>query len=220
MRRIDLAFTIAAALAAAAGAAQAQTPGRSAMENLLAPDKAGLGNPIDTAMASKPTAVASVVNIEGVKGSRLKLTGQVLADIYLGNITRWDAPQIAKLNPGLALPHEQIVVVRRADVSGPTVSFTNYLAGQSQTFREEVGKAGAVKWPVGVAAEGDQGMADTVGKTRNAIGYMDLVSAEHSGLAVARLIDGKSLPQRAVSPKPDLSLRNLSKAGAPTNPAQ
>jgi phosphate transport system substrate-binding protein len=209
---------LAAALAAPYGPSQAQ--GRSPMEDIEAAAKAGLMNPNATAQASAPEAVASVVNLEGVKPGRLKLTGQVLADIYMGNITRWDAPQIARLNPELSLPHEPIVVVRRADVSAQTLNFTAYLAAQSPTFREAVGRTGAVRWPVGVDARGDEGVAETVGRTKNAIGYMAFSSAEQSGLAVARLIDGKTLPQRALSAGPDRRMLDFSKAGAPTNPAQ
>ena len=177
-------------------------------------------NPHETAPAGRPGAVASVVNLDGVKPGRLKLTGAVLAEIYLGKITRWDAPQIATLNPELTLPHAPIVVVRQSDVSAPTLSFSAYLAAQSATFRAEVGKAGAARLPVGLDAKGDDGVAETVSHTRNAIGFMDFASAERSGLAVARLIDGKSLPQRAITPPAQARLLDLSKAGLPMNPAE
>jgi phosphate transport system substrate-binding protein len=219
MARSNLAAPLVLA-AAMLAAAHAQAQGRSPHENPVIALEAGVMNPAEPTAAAKADLVASVVNLEGVKPGRLKLTGAVLADIYLGNITRWDAPQIARLNPELALPHESIVVVRRSDVSGPTLTFAAYLSAQSATFRAEIGKSLATRLPVGVEAQGDEGVAQVVAQTRNAIGFMDFASAQRSGLSVARMIDGKSLPQRGVAAPTQAQVLDLTKAGAPMNPAE
>jgi ABC-type phosphate transport system substrate-binding protein len=211
-------LTLAAALlATACGPALAQ--GRSPLENPMTSQQLAYMNPHEATPGAAPGAVASVVNVEGVKPGRLKLTGAVLADIYLGKITRWDALQITTLNPELTLPHERIVVVRRSDVSAPTLNFAAYLAAQSATFRAEVGKGAAVHWPVGFDAQGDEGVAAMVARTRNAIGFMDFATAERSGLAVARLIDGKSLPKREITAPAQPHVFDLNRPGLPMNPA-
>ncbi len=197
-----LILTALAALAMTGGAAQAQNLVASVKEiargdlaKTAVADKAGFWNDAHTPAFSNE--VSAVVNVEGVKAGRLKLTGPVLADIYLGNITRWDAPQIASLNPGVALPHSPITVVHRSDPSQASQSFTGFLAAQSSTFKNEVGSSPAAAFPVGVGRTGDDGVADVVAKTPGSIGYVDWSFAKTSGLSTARLIDGKTMPVRA-----------------------
>lgn len=197
MARSDLIAAIAATLLAAAGAANADGVGYSS----LSPEaKAALMNPAGAAVrAGEPSVVAAVVNVEGVPSGRLKLTAQALADIYLGNITHWDAPQIASLNPGVTLPHRPITVVHRSDPSGASQAFTGFLSAQSATFRNEVGVSPTASFPVGVGRAGDAGVAEVVAKTPDSIGYVDFGFAQSSGLSTARLIDGRTMPIRAMT---------------------
>jgi phosphate transport system substrate-binding protein len=141
-----------------------------------------------------PIAIGGVVvvaNIDGVHSNRLRLSGPVLADIFLGNVASWDAGEITELNPGLHLPHLPIVVVHRQDGSGTTFNFVNYLSQVSDTWRKQVGTGMLVDWPVGVEAKKNGGVGDTVSRTRGAIGYVELAYAKFFNLAVA-LIKNKS----------------------------
>jgi ABC-type phosphate transport system substrate-binding protein len=190
--RSELLLTAVAALALAAGSAEA-----GGHKNVGLADKAGFKNA--HAGAASADQVATVVNVDGVKAGRLKLTAEVLADIYLGNITRWDAPQITSLNPGVVLPHQAITVVHRSDPSSASQTFTGFLASRSVSFRNEVGAGASAAFPVGVGRSGDAGVADVVAKTPDSIGYVDWGFAKTSGLSTARLIDGKTLPVRAFS---------------------
>ena len=121
-------------------------------------------------------AVVPVYNIPGVKGE-LKFTGQVLADITLGKITKWNDPAIAKLNPGVNLPATDIVVVHRSDGSGTTYIWVDYLAKISADFKKSVGVATSVKWPVGVGGKGNEGVSGLVSQTPGALGYVELIYA-------------------------------------------
>jgi ABC-type phosphate transport system substrate-binding protein len=190
---IDLVLAALASSLALAG----HTQDASSLKNGGFDEKAKLETPF--AGPKGADQVATVVNVEGVKDGRLKLTAQVLADIYLGNITRWDAPQIASLNPGVALPHQAITVVHRSDPSPASQTFTGFLAANSASFRSEVGASASAAFPVGVGRSGDAGVADVVAKTPDSIGYVDWGFAKTSGLSTARLIDGKTLPVRAFS---------------------
>ncbi|HEV2612944.1 MAG TPA: phosphate ABC transporter substrate-binding protein PstS [Noviherbaspirillum sp.] len=118
-------------------------------------------------------AVTPVVNIKGIGPGELMMSGPVLADIYLGKITRWNAPEIAALNPTLKLPAQDIVVVRRSDGSGTTFLFTDYLAKVSPAFKSQVGASTAVKWPVGIGGKGNEGVAAYVQRISNSIGYLE-----------------------------------------------
>lgn len=127
-----------------------------------------------------PEAIGSVVpayNIPGVEAHELKLTGPILADIFRGVITEWDDPRIAELNPGVPLPSQNIVVVHRSDGSGTTFVWTQYLSLISPEWEEEVGFGTSVEWPTGVGAPGNEGVANTVRTTFNAIGYVELAYA-------------------------------------------
>jgi phosphate transport system substrate-binding protein len=124
-----------------------------------------------------PETIGSVVaayNINGVQEKGLRLTGPVLADIFRGEITQWDDPQIAELNPNLPLPSEDIVVVHRSDGSGTTFVWTSYLSEVSPEWNQAIGAGKSVSWPVGLGAPGNEGVANTIQSTPNSIGYVEL----------------------------------------------
>jgi phosphate transport system permease protein/phosphate transport system substrate-binding protein len=127
-----------------------------------------------------PETIGSVVaayNINGVPEKGLKLTGPVLADIFLGGITTWNDPRIQELNPDLTLPSENIVVAHRSDGSGTTFVWTSYLSAISPEWSETVGAGKSVEWPVGLGAPGNEGVANTITSTPNSIGYVELAYA-------------------------------------------
>jgi len=137
-----------------------------------------------------PTVIGGVdiiVNIPGVKPNQLKLTGPILADIYLGNITKWNDKQITALNPDLKLPNLAIAPVHRADGSGTTFVFTNYLGTQSEEWKSKVGSSTSVAWPVGAGAKGSDGVAGTVKQIRGGIGYDESAYAAQNNLVTALL---------------------------------
>ena len=103
--------------------------------------------------------VVPVINLPGLKPGDMKLTGQVLGDIYLGKITKWNDKAIVALNPTLKLPESDIGVVRRADGSGTTFIFTNYLSKANAEWKQKVGEGTAVQWPVGLGGKGNEGVA-------------------------------------------------------------
>ncbi len=117
--------------------------------------------------------VVPVINVKGIAPGTLKLNGQVLGDIYLGKITKWDDAAVKALNPGLALPSEAISVVRRADGSGTTFIFTNYLSKVNAEWKTKVGEGTAVNWPTGAGGKGNEGVAAFVGRLPNSIGYVE-----------------------------------------------
>ena len=121
-------------------------------------------------------AVVPVYNITGVS-SDLKFTGPVLADIYLGKITKWNDPAIVKLNPGAKLPATDITVVHRSDGSGTTYIWVDYLSKLSPEFQSKVGVKTAVNWPIGVGGKGNEGVSGLVTQTPGAIGYVELIYA-------------------------------------------
>jgi phosphate transport system substrate-binding protein len=131
--------------------------------------------------------VVPVVNLSGVAPGQLKLTGPVLADIYLGKITKWNAPEIAALNPGVKLPAEDITVVHRADGSGTSFLFTDYLSKTSPDFKSKVGAGTAVKWPVGVGGKGNEGVAANVQRIKNSIGYVEYAYAKRNKMGHTQL---------------------------------
>jgi phosphate transport system substrate-binding protein len=127
--------------------------------------------------------VVPVVNVQGIEARELKLTGPVVADIYLGRITRWNDPAIAQLNPGVKLPDRAITVVHRSDGSGTTFIFVNYLSKVSPEWKEKVGEGTAVQWPVGVGGKGNEGVASYVQRINGAIGYVEYAYALQNKLA-------------------------------------
>jgi phosphate transport system substrate-binding protein len=134
-------------------------------------------------------AIVPVVNLEGIKPGELVLSGQLLGDIYLGKITKWDDAAIAKLNPKLKLPSDAITVVRRSDGSGTTFNFTDYLSKSNADWKSKVGQGTAVEWPVGVGAKGNEGVAGNISQTKNAIGYVEYAYAKQNKLTYAALVN-------------------------------
>jgi phosphate transport system substrate-binding protein len=131
-----------------------------------------------------PTVIGAVVpsyNIDGVKGS-LTFAPETLAGIYLGRITKWNDPELVKLNPGVHLPDADIVVAHRADGSGTTYVWTDYLSKVSDDWAKSVGKGTAVKWPVGLGGKGNEGVAAIIKNTPNSIGYVELIYALRSDM--------------------------------------
>ena len=151
-----------------------------------------------------PTVVGGdvpVVNLDGVKADDLVLDGPTLADIFLGKITKWDDPAIAKLNPSVKLPSQAIVVVHRSDGSGTTFIFTNYLSKVSPEWQSKVGASTAVEWPVGIGSKGNEGVANNVGQTKGAIGYVEYAYALQNKMASVDMInlDGKKVAPNAAA---------------------
>lgn len=141
---------------------------------------------VDGKLIHVPTVLGAVVPAYNLKGvEELKLTGPVLADIYLGKITRWTDPAIAQLNPGAALPDAPIAVVRRSDGSGTTYAFVDYLCKVSKEFEKRVGRGTAVNWPVGLGGKGNEGVSGLVKQTPGAIGYVELIYAKQNDIAYA-----------------------------------
>jgi phosphate transport system substrate-binding protein len=140
-------------------------------------------------------AIVPVVNVEGVKAGDLVFDGQTLAEIYLGKITKWDDPAIKKLNPNAKLPSAAISVVHRADGSGTTFNFTNYLSKVSADWKSKVGEGTAVEWPVGVGAKGNEGVSANVGQAQNSIGYVEYAYAKQNKLTYTGLLNkaGKTI---------------------------
>jgi phosphate transport system substrate-binding protein len=131
--------------------------------------------------------VAVVVNLPGVQKGQIKLTGDVLADIYMKKITKWNDAKIASTNSGVTLPNADITVVHRSDGSGTTNIFTNYLAKVSSEWKDKVGSANSVDWPGDVGGQGNEGVAGQVRQLPGAIGYVELAYAKQNNLAWVQL---------------------------------
>ena len=129
--------------------------------------------------------VVPVYNVKGVKPGELKLSGPLLADIYLGKVKTWNDPAIVTLNPGVALPGQAISAVNRSDGSGTTFLFTNYLSKVSAQWKSTVGEGTAVKWPTGVGGKGNEGVANYVARIDGSIGYVEYAYAKQNKLAHA-----------------------------------
>ena len=129
--------------------------------------------------------VVPVFNIEGIKPGGLRLTGSLLADIYLGKISKWNAPAIAALNKGVKLPDQDITVVARSDGSGTTFIFTNYLSKVSTEWKDKAGNNTSVKWPAGVAGKGNEGVAAYVQRLSGSIGYVEYAYALQNKMSYA-----------------------------------
>jgi phosphate transport system substrate-binding protein len=134
-------------------------------------------------------ALVPVINVEGVKAGELVFTGELLGDIYLGKVTKWDDPAIKKLNPSLKLPSTSIAVVRRSDGSGTTFLWTDYLSKVNAEWKSKVGSGTAVEWPTGVGAKGNEGVAGNVSQTKNSIGYVEYAYAKQNNLVHAAVIN-------------------------------
>ncbi|MFZ6721336.1 phosphate ABC transporter substrate-binding protein PstS [Undibacterium sp. Ji49W] len=131
--------------------------------------------------------VVPVVNLDGIAPGKMKMTGDILAAIYMGKITKWNAPEIVALNPGLKLPAEDITVVHRSDGSGTTFLWTDYLSKVNAEFKTAVGSSTAVKWPVGVGGKGNEGVASSVKQIRNSIGYVEYAYVKKNKMAYTLL---------------------------------
>ena len=131
--------------------------------------------------------VIPVVNIQGVKPGELKLNGQVLGDIYLGKITKWNDPAIKALNGSLNLPDAAIAPVRRADGSGTSFLFTNYLSKVNAEWKSKVGEGTAVNWPTGAGGKGNEGVAAFVNRLPNSIGYVEYAYVKQNKMTYAQM---------------------------------
>ena len=127
--------------------------------------------------------VVPVVNIKGINPGQVKMTGQVLGDIYLGKITKWNDAALAALNPGVPLPDAAIAVVRRADGSGTSFIFTNYLSKVNAEWKSKAGEGTAVNWPTGAGGKGNEGVSAFVQRLPNSIGYVEYAYAKQNKMA-------------------------------------
>ena len=142
--------------------------------------QAGLGQ-----FPSAIGGVVPVVNIPGIEAGKLRFTGPVLADIFLGKLTRWNDPAIVALNEGVALPDLRITVVHRSDGSGTTFNFVNYLSKVSPEWKDKVGEGTTVVWPTGIGGKGNEGVAAYVKQIKGGIGYVELSYALQSKMSYA-----------------------------------
>jgi phosphate transport system substrate-binding protein len=140
-------------------------------------------------------SIVPVVNLPGIKPGELTLNGPVLADIFLGKIAKWDDAAIAKLNPGVKLPHLDISTVHRSDGSGTTFNFTNYLGKVSPEWDKEIGADTAVEWPGGVGGKGNAGVASMTQQVTGAIGYVEYAYAKENNMVYTKMVNaaGKTL---------------------------
>ncbi|HZF78285.1 MAG TPA: phosphate ABC transporter substrate-binding protein PstS, partial [Rubrivivax sp.] len=141
-------------------------------------------------MVQFPTVIGGVVpviNVRGIAPGQLKLTGPLLGDIFLGKITKWNDPALAALNPGVALPDAAIAVVRRADGSGTTFIFTNYLSKVSPEWKSKVGEGTAVNWPTGAGGKGNEGVAAFVQRLPNSIGYVEYAYVKQNKMTYTQM---------------------------------
>ena len=137
-----------------------------------------------------PSAIGGVVpvfNLQGIEPGQLRLTGPLLADIFLGRIATWNDPAIAAANPGVNLPSEKITVVHRSDGSGTTFNFSNYLSKVSADWKAKVGEGTSLQWPGGVGGKGNEGVAAYVKQIKGGIGYVELAYALQNGMPYAAL---------------------------------
>ena len=147
--------------------------------------------------------VVPVVNIQGITAGQLVLDGPTIAAIYLGDIKTWNDPAIRKLNPKLALPAQAIAPVYRSDGSGTNFLFTDYLSKQSPKFKDSIGAATSVQWPVGIGAKGNEGLANQTMQTAGAIGYVEYAYAKQNKDKIASVLlvnaAGKTVAPSAAS---------------------
>lgn len=131
--------------------------------------------------------VVPVVTLTGIGSNQLKLTGEVLAELFLGTVTKWNDPKIAKLNPGLKLPDMEVTVIHRADGSGTTWIFTNYLDKVSKAWHDKAGTDKSVNWPVGLGGKGNEGVASYVKQVPGGIGYVEYAYAKQNKMTTVQL---------------------------------
>ncbi|EJW10964.1 Phosphate ABC transporter, periplasmic phosphate-binding protein PstS [Rhodovulum sp. PH10] len=145
--------------------------------------------------------IVPVVNLDGVAAGDLVLDGKTLADIYLGEVKKWDDAAIKKLNPNAKLPSTAIAVVHRSDGSGTTFNFTNYLNKVSPSWKDKVGSATSVEWPVGIGAKGNEGVANNVAQTKGSIGYVEYAYAKQNKLTHTKMVNaaGKTVAPEIAS---------------------
>jgi phosphate transport system substrate-binding protein len=145
--------------------------------------------------------IVPVVNLDGIAPNSLTFDGETLARIFLGEIKSWDSPELKKLNPDAKLPATPILVVHRADGSGTTFNFTNYLSKVSPDWKSKVGSSTSVEWPTGLGAKGNEGVANNVAQTKGAIGYVETAFAKQNKLTTTKMInkDGKAVEANAQS---------------------
>jgi phosphate transport system substrate-binding protein len=145
--------------------------------------------------------VVPVVNIPGMKPGEIVVDGPTLARIYMGEIKKWNDPAIAKLNPGVNLPAMAIAVVHRSDGSGTTFIFTNYLSKVSAAWKKKVGNSTAVRWPTGLGAKGNEGVANQTRQTQGAIGYVEYAYAKQNKLTYLKMVNhaGKTVEPTAAA---------------------
>jgi len=136
-----------------------------------------------------------VINLDGFKPGELRISGPVLAEVFMGTITKWNDPKLASLNPGKSLPNENITVVHRADGSGTTFNFTDYLSVVSKEWADKVGKGAAVKWPAAssVGGKGNEGVAANVVRVKGSIGYVEYAYVKKNNMNFLQMqnADGK-----------------------------
>ena len=144
--------------------------------------QAGLGQ-----FPSAIGGVVPVVNLEGIAAGQLRLSGPLLADIFLGKISTWNDPAIAAANPGVKLPAGKINIVHRSDGSGTTFNFSNYLSKVSPAWKDKVGEGTTVQWPGGVGGKGNEGVASYVQQIKGSIGYVELAYALQNNMPYASL---------------------------------
>jgi phosphate transport system substrate-binding protein len=139
--------------------------------------------------------IVPVVNLDGINSGDLTIDGPTLAKIYLGEIKIWNDPALKKLNPNAKLPSQAIALVHRSDGSGTTFIFTNYLSKVSADWKSKIGSNTSVEWPAGIGAKGNEGVANNVGQTKGAIGYVETAYAKQNHLTTTKMVnkDGKAV---------------------------
>jgi phosphate transport system substrate-binding protein len=179
-----------------------------------------------------PETIGSVVaayNIPSIQNKGLKLTGPILADIFLGKITKWNDPKVQSLNPDASLPAADIIVVHRSDGSGTTYVWTDYLSNVSASWKDQIGKGKSVQWPVGIGGPGNEGVANAIKGSPNTIGYVELAYAlttqmpyayiqNQAGNFIEPTLDSTKAAVAAASqslPKGDASWEHVSVVNAP-----
>jgi phosphate transport system substrate-binding protein len=134
-------------------------------------------------------AVVPIMNLPGIKPGEVTLDGATIAQIFLGNITKWNDPAIAELNPDVKLPDTAIAVVHRSDGSGTTFIFTDYLSKVSPDWKSKVGADTAVEWPVGIGAKGSEGVSNNTAQTVGSLGYVEYAYAKQNNLTYAKMVN-------------------------------
>ncbi len=159
--------------------------------------------------------IVPVVNLEGVAPGALTLDGPTLAAIFLGEVTKWDDAAIKKLNPSANLPAAAIAVVHRSDGSGTTFNFTDYLAKASPNWKDKVGSATAVEWPVGIGAKGNEGVANNVANTKGSVGYVEYAYAKQNKLTHTKMVNKEGKAVEPVSASFQAAAANADWAKSP-----